>query len=140
MAGNGSRTEQSAVRALLDHARQRGLDMHWGAGSEPSAAPSFSTHWGRIYPWSIHTGHSGPRFAVNFHWIHERGRRVPDAVMAKFAERLAHDYPMAAKFPAFGDQEWRRRPATDLGLFFATDAAAGYFLAALDELLGAKPE
>lgn len=138
--GNGSTVERAAVWALLAHAERRGLDVHWGAGSEPSATPSFATAWGRIYPWSIHTGHSGPRFAVNLHWIHERGNRVPDAVVRRFAERLAAGYPAAAKFSAFGEQQWRRRPATDLGLFFAADDSAERFLAALDELLDAKAE
>ena len=129
--------EAAVVRKLLAHAKRHTHEIHWGAGRHPSATPSFPTRHTNVHPWTVALEAGQLVFAVNFDWIHERGRGFPEADVKKFSAALRTLPGTAARFDEAERAGWRKRPNFPVAFLFQEPSAVDVFLAALDDLLAA---
>jgi hypothetical protein len=80
----------------------------------------FSTTQAPLYPWAFYPAANGrPLFAINFDWMHKRGKGVPDAVMAEFLDAIAALPGVAAVATGVQELEWAKRPSVPDETLFA---------------------
>jgi hypothetical protein len=58
--------------------------LYWGEGRYPSVTAWFDVSGTNVAVWSIYTDPAKTVFAINFEWMHRRGKGVP----ADMLERL----------------------------------------------------
>jgi len=77
-------------------------------------------------------------FAINFEWMHRRGKGVPAHMLERLADRLRPLPGVATLFEDLAQRGYNRRPSIPVNKLFTATDAADRITAAVDELISAS--
>ena len=88
--------------------------------------------------WSIYTDPAKTVFAINFEWMHRRGKGVPAYMLDRLADRLRPLPSVAALYEDLAQRGYDKRPSIPVNQLFSAADAVDRIIAAVDELTSAN--
>ncbi|WP_456862927.1 hypothetical protein [Geodermatophilus sp. SYSU D00691] len=133
-----SPTAAAVLTAVYEHARghARWTHFYWGEGQHPSATAWFAAEGVKLPAWNIYAAPQGKTvFAINFDWIHQRGKGLPADVVERLAERMRQLPGVPALYADLAERNYAKRPSIPASALESPDAT-GIIIRALEEMLG----
>jgi hypothetical protein len=122
--------------AVYEHAQGHpaATPLYWGEGRYPSVTAWFDVSGVNVAVWSIYTDPAKAVFAINFEWMHRRGKGVPAPMLERLADRLRPLPGVATLYEDLGQRGYNKRPSIPVNPLFSATDAVERITAALDEL------
>jgi hypothetical protein len=122
--------------AVYEHAQGHpaATPLYWGEGRYPSVTAWFDVSGVNVAVWSIYTDPAKTVFAINFEWMHRRGKGVPASMLERLADRLRPLPGVATLYEDLVQRGYNKRPSIPVNKLFSATDAVERITAAVDEL------
>jgi hypothetical protein len=131
----------AGLLAVYEHAQRHPATtlLYFGKGQHPSVTAWLDVSGANVAVWSIYTDPLKTVFAINFDWMHRRGKGVAAQALDRLADRLRPLPGVAALYADLAERGYNKRPSIPADQLFTAPDAATSIIEAVDELIGDTP-